>query len=415
MNPLRHVIIGAGLAGIRAAEAIRAAGDEGTITLVGAEQEPPYSRPPLSKEFLTGAMREPELLLRPLAFYSDQRIDLRLGARALSLDLPSRRVRLSTGELLAFDRLLIASGAEPRRLEVEGAGLEGVHCLRTYRDAAALAKALPEASRVVVVGAGLIGLELASAARQMKKEVVLVEAAPTALTRVLGGGMGEVVLDMHREQGVRVLTSTTVHALRGHRRVEEVVLGDGTVLPADLVVVGVGVKPGVEWLEGSGVALKNGVLVDASTETNISGIFAAGDVANAWNPLFGMRLRLEQNGNAHAQGAVAGRAMAGGREAYAPIPSAASSQFGRRLQALGPIQGDEERVVRGRVDERTFTAFFLRDNRLTGAFALNRPRDILALRPVIADGLSLPRELLADPNVDLQQLIQEHQQVRASA
>lgn len=361
MNPLRHVIIGTGLAGLRAAEAIRATGDEGDIIMVGAEHEPPYSRPPLSKEFLAGELQEPELLLRPLAFYSQQRIDLRLGARAVSLDVSTRRVELASGERLAFDRLLIASGSEPQRLEVEGAELAGIHFLRTYRDAAALAGELREAGRVVVVGAGLVGLEVAATARQAGKDVTLVEAHRTALHRVLGDGpLGDAVLDLHRDEGVLVLTSATVQAFRGHRRVQGVVLVDGTVLPADVVAVGVGVRPAVDWLRGSGLALGDGVPVDAYTETHVPGIFAAGDVASMLDPLSGRRMRLEQNGHAHAQGASAGRAMAGRPEPYSPLPSVSSTRFGRRLQALGRVQGDEELLLRGRVEERAFTAFFLR-------------------------------------------------------
>jgi 3-phenylpropionate/trans-cinnamate dioxygenase ferredoxin reductase subunit len=412
---MRHVIVGAGLAGLRAAEAIRAVGDEGDIILVGAERELPYSRPPLSKEYLLGSMQAPELLLQSPAFYMDNRIDLRLGARALALDVTSRHVELSTGESLSFERLLIASGSEPRRLLVEGAELEGIHTLRTLGDATTLARALREASRIVVLGAGLIGLEVAAAARQARKEVVIVESAPTAMARILGSRWGEPLLDLHRNQGVRVLTSATVTAFRGHRRVEEVLLADGTRLPTDLVVVGVGVRPSVEWLAGSGIALGNGVLVDAFSETSVPGIFAAGDVANAWNPLLGARLRLEQYGNAQAQGAAAGRTMAGKPERYASLPGMGSTQYGRRIQFVGYLRGDEEVLIRGSVEEHTFTLLFFRGARLTGAFALNRPRDFLALRPVIHTELSLRRELLTDPQTDLHPLFKQHQPARAGA
>lgn len=412
---MRHVIVGAGLAGLRAAEAIRATGDEGDIILVGAEQEPPYSRPPLSKEYLLGSMQAPELLLQPATFYTDKRIDLRLGARALALDVTARRVALSTGEQLAFDRLLIASGSEPRRLAVEGAGLEGIFTLRTLRDASALASALRKASRVVVIGAGLIGLEVAATARQARKEVVIVESAHTAMTRVLGGRLGEALLDLHRSQGVRVLTSAAVSAFLGHRHVEEVVLADGTRLPADLVVVGVGVQPAVEWLAGSGIELGNGVLVDAFAETSVPGIFAAGDVANAWNPRLGARMRLEQYGNAQAQGAAAGRTMAGKPERYTPIPGMGSTQYGRRIQLVGHLRGDEEVLTRGSVEEHTFTLLFFRGAQLAGAFSLNRPRDFLALRSAISREVHLRRELLADPAADLQQLFKQYESASASA
>jgi 3-phenylpropionate/trans-cinnamate dioxygenase ferredoxin reductase subunit len=412
---MRHVIVGAGPAGLRAAEAIRAVGDEGEILLVGAEQEPPYSRPPLSKEYLLGSMPSSELFLQPPTFYADRRIELRLGVRAIALDVKARRLELSTGERLAFDRLLIASGSEPRRLAVKGAELEGLYTLRTLWDATALASALRAASRVVVLGAGLIGLEVAAAARQAGKEVVVVESAPTALTRILGSHGGAPILELHRDQGVRVLTAMSVTALRGHRRVEEVELTSGERLAADLVVVGVGIQPATGWLVGSGLELGNGIHVDARAETSVPGIFAAGDVANAWNPLLGARLRLEQHGNALAQGTTAGRAMAGRPEPYAAVPAMGSTQYGRRIQFVGHLRGDEELLTRGRIEERTFTLLFLRGNRLAGAFALHRPRDILTLRPLITRELPLRREQLADPSMDLQHLIQQHEKARASA
>ncbi|HEU4407764.1 MAG TPA: FAD-dependent oxidoreductase [Polyangiaceae bacterium] len=398
---MHHVIIGAGLSAARAIEAIRAAGVDDPITLVGEELELPYNRPPLSKEFLSGALRRDDLLLQPPAFYHDGRIDLRLGRRATRLDTAARVVDLDGGERIAFDRLLVATGAAPRRLEVAGVELANVLYLRTVDDADHLAVRLRAAERVVVVGGGLLGLEVAAAARGLGKKVTVVEAGDTMLGRFAGPLVGRLVTEMHRDQGVDVRTRSTVRAFRGSDTVEEVSLTDGEAVPADLVVIGVGVRPNTGWLAGSGLALDDGALVDEYTATNVPGVFAAGDVARSWNPVLGAYVRLEHYGNAFAQGAAAGRAMIGRPEVHAPLPGASSEQFGRRLQVVGWVRGDERVVVRGDASKRRFTAFFVHDGCLRAAFTLGRPRDLVAAKRLITSRAAVDPAALADAGHEL--------------
>lgn len=404
MPPDSHVILGANLAGGRAAEAMRESGFEGRIVLLGAEPDRPYERPPLSKDYLRRETPEEKLYLRPPAYYEEQRIELRLGVRATRLDPAAKAVELESGERLPYDKLLIATGCELRRLGIPGVELAGVRYLRTRADSAALAALLDTAQRVVVVGAGFIGSEVAASARKLGKQVTILEAAPVPLARALGVKMGEVCAAIHRDHGVDLRLSCGVKEFRGTGRVEEVVLADGSALPCDLAVVGVGVAPSVGWLEGSGVALDNGVVVNEYCETNLPGLYAAGDIANAWNPLYGERLRVEHYDNAQNQGIAAGKAMAGVREPYAPVLYFWSDQYEHTLQYVGHAGGDDEIVVRGNVSERSFTAFYLREGRLRAAFAIGRPKDIMATRRLIQSGKQVGPGTLADEQTDLRAL-----------
>jgi len=404
MSSDSYVIVGANLAGGRAAEALRESGFDGRIVLVGAEPDRPYERPPLSKEYLRREMPEEKLYLRPPAYYEEQRIELRLGVRATRLDPAARVVDLDSGERLPYDKLLIATGSEVRRLGIPGVDLAGVRYLRTRADSAALAALLDKAQRVVVIGAGFIGSEVAASARKLGKEVTILEAAPVPLVRALGVKMGEVCAGIHRDHGVDLRLSCGVMEFRGAGRVEEVVLADGSAVPCDLAVVGVGVAPSVGWLEGSGIALDNGVVVNEYCATNLPGVYAAGDVANAWNPLYGERLRVEHYDNAQNQGIAAGKAMAGVREPYAPVLSFWSDQYEYTLQYVGHAGGDDEIVVRGDLSTRSFTAFYMREGRLRAAFAIGRPKDIMATRRLIQSGKQLDPGVLADEQTDLRAL-----------
>jgi 3-phenylpropionate/trans-cinnamate dioxygenase ferredoxin reductase component len=399
-----HLIVGANLAAGRAAEALREAGFDGRILLIGSEPDRPYERPPLSKDYLRREMPEDKLYLRPRAYYEEQRIELRLGVRAAKLDAATKMVELDSGERLPYDKLLIATGCEVRRLDIPGVALAGVRYLRTRADSAALAASLDNTRRVVVIGAGFIGSEVAASARKLGKEVTILEAAPVPLARALGAKMGEICAAIHREHGVDLRLSCGVKEFRGAGRVEEVVLADGSAIPCDLAVVGVGVAPSVGWLEGSGVALDNGVVVNEFCETNLPGLYAAGDVANAWNPLYGERIRVEHYDNAQNQGIAAGKAMAGVREPYAPVLYFWSDQYEYTLQYVGHAGGDDEIVLRGDVSTRSFTAFYLREGRLRAAFAIGRPKDIMASRRLIQSGKRMAPSVLADEQTDLRAL-----------
>lgn len=399
------LIVGANLAGGRAAEALRQAGFEGRIILVGDEPYRPYNRPPLSKEFLAGDYPEEKLYLRPADFYEQQRIELRLGVRATALDVNARTVELDSGERVSFDRLLIATGVRLRRLRVPGADLAGIHYLRTIRDAEQIRAELAPGRKVVIVGAGFIGAEIAAVCRQRGLDVTLVELLPAPMQQALGEEVGRIIGRYHEEQGVHLHMGDGVQAFRGNGRVWEVITGSGQVYPCDFVVVGIGVIPETDWLERSGVALENGVIVDEYCETNIPGIFAAGDVANWWHPTLRERLRVEHETNAQSQGVTAARNMVGQRTVYDPVPFVWSDQYDLQLRYVGHASHWDTVVLRGNVEARSFSAFYLLDSQIRAVFAVNRNQDVMAARRLIQAGATASPAQLADEQVDLRTLL----------
>lgn len=399
------VVVGANLAGGRAVETLREQGFDGRIVLVGAEPDRPYERPPLSKEFLRGEMAEEQLYLRPVEYYAAQQIELWLGIRATRLRPGEPVVELSDGRALRYDALLIATGATPRRLGVPGADLLGIHYLRTLRDAERLGAALRQRPRLVVIGAGFIGAEVAASARVLGCDVTLLEMLPVPLGRVLGAEVGRVYAALHRAHGVDLRTGETVAAFRGAGRVEQVLTASGAALPCDLAVVGIGVVPEVAWLEGSGIDRGDGVLVDEYCGTSRPNVYAAGDVANWPHPLFGERLRVEHYDNAQEQGAAAARSMLGERTPYAPVPFFWSDQYDATLQYVGHASPDDRVVFRGQPGSDSWVAFYVRDGRLRAALGLNRSRDVFAARRLIAAQISPSAEQLRDEQVDLRRLV----------
>jgi len=390
------VVVGASLAGIRSAEALRRQGYEGRLALVGDEPHRPYDRPPLSKEVLRGE-RSPEqiALMKPEAFDA-LRLELRLGVRAESLDAAARRVVLANGEQLPYDGLVIATGARARTLPGTPA-LEGLHVLRTLDDALAIRAALDASPRVVVVGAGFIGAEVAASCRQRGLEVTLLEALPHPMARVLNREVGMVCAAAHRDAGVDVRLGVGVRALEGSTRVERVTLDDGSHVEADLVVVGIGALPETRWLESSGLALGDGVLCDASCAASAPGIVAAGDVARWHHATYGETLRIEHWTHAveQAEAAVA-RLLAGpeGAQAFAPVPFVWSDQYDLKIQATGRIRPDDEMfVAHGSLAERRFVALFGRDGRFEGALALNRVRQLMGYRRMLREGASFEQAI----------------------
>lgn len=401
----RNVIISAGMAAVAAAVAMREAGFNGEILMLGDEDELPYHRPPLSKHFLgPEPMSREELAIQPSDFFRDQRVELERVRKVLGLDLAGHRLLLAGGRQVGFDRALIAVGARPRRLNVPGAELDGVLYLRRLADATQLSGALSRSGRVVIIGAGLIGLELASAARSFGKEVTVLEASPAPLRRVLDRQVGAIVAQIHRDHGVDLRLQTAAAALVGGKTVSGVTTGDGTFIPADLVVVAIGVEPNVEWLAGSGVAHQDGVLVNERTETMVPGLFAAGDVARAWNPRLGRRLRLEQVGNARAQGAAAGYAMAGRPQVYAPLPAVGSQQHRQKINVLGLPDDRADIILRGSPEKRSLIAFYLAGGHVVGAASLDRARDLPALRALVESGKRPAVEELRDEDTPIDRL-----------
>jgi NADPH-dependent 2,4-dienoyl-CoA reductase/sulfur reductase-like enzyme len=385
------VVVGASLAGLRATEALRREGYDGRILLIGAEPHLPYDRPPLSKQLLAGEWEPQELALRR-APYDELEIELRLGVRATGLDAAGRTLTLDTGEEVAFDGALLATGATPRTLP-NTPDLDGIFVLRTVDDALDLRTRLADGPRVVVVGAGFIGSEVAATCRGRGLEVTVLEALPAPLVRGLGETLGMVCGELHRDHGVDLRLGVGVAAIEGDGRVERVRLDDGSTVAADVVVVGVGVVPATGWLEGSGLTLDNGVVCD-ETLLAAPGIVAAGDVARWPNPMFdGELMRLEHWTNAAEQGVAAARRLLvpadGVPEPYAPVPFVWSDQYDRKIQTVGHFRGDDEmEVVHGSLEERRFVAVFGRNGRLVGALGFSMPAKVMQYRRMIEERAS---------------------------
>jgi NADPH-dependent 2,4-dienoyl-CoA reductase/sulfur reductase-like enzyme len=394
---LEHVVIvGASLAGLRAAETLRQEGFTGEITLIGDEVHRPYDRPPLSKKLLGGEWEPDRIALRKPDDLDGLGLEWRLGVRATGLDLGRRVVAVDGGGSVRFDGLVIATGASPRRLPGQ-ADLDGVHTLRTLDDALALRAELSETPRsVVVIGAGFVGLEVAATARQLGHDVTVLEGAAAPLIRGLGATMGEAVAAVHGDHGVVVRCGVQVAGLEGDDtgRVVGVRLGDGELVPADVVLVGIGVAPNTAWLEGSGLTVRDGVVCDSTLSTGVPGVYAAGDVVRWRNDLLDAEVRIEHWTNAAEQGAVAGRnlftmATRGEAAPYAAVPFFWSDQFEARIQFLGRAEpGDEVRIIAGDPAARQFAALYGRGGRLTAALGVSMPRLVMPFRKLLADRAS---------------------------
>jgi 3-phenylpropionate/trans-cinnamate dioxygenase ferredoxin reductase subunit len=380
-SPESIAVVGASLAGLHAARTLRVDGYDGPITIVGDEPHEPYDRPPLSKQVLAGTWDTERI---GLSITDDLELHWRLGRRAMALDAANRSLTLDDGELVPFGGLVIATGATPRRLPGTE-HLAGVHVLRTLDDCVALRSAFDaQPRRVVVIGAGFIGAEVAATARERGLEVSMIEPLPAPLERGLGADMGMVLADIHREHGVDLRLSTGVDAFAGTDRVEALMLTDGTRLEADVVVVGIGVVPATDWLEGSGLTLDNGVVCDA-TCLAAPGIVAAGDVARWQSPRYGRHLRIEHWEHAIQQGEAAGKRLLADDETAAPfdpVPWFWSDQYDRKIQLAGvSAPHDRVEVVLGSVEDRRFVALYGYEGRVTAVLGMNRPRHVMQLRP----------------------------------
>jgi NADPH-dependent 2,4-dienoyl-CoA reductase/sulfur reductase-like enzyme len=380
------VIVGASLAGLRAAESLRRLGYAGRLVLIGAEKHLPYDRPPLSKELLQGKWDVDRIALRKRP-YEELALELRLGVRAQSLDLAAREVRSDDGVREPFDALVIATGASARRLRGQPE-LDGLHLLRSLDDSLAIRAALERRPRVAVVGAGFIGSEVAASCRARGLEVTVLEPLPVPLARGLGEAMGGVCAELHRDHGVDLRCGVGVTGFEGSGRVERLTLSDGSKLAADLVVVGIGAAPETAWLAGSGLRVDDGVVCDSYCAA-APGVFAAGDVARWHNPLFAEDMRVEHWSNAVEQGSYVAERLAGsdlGAAPFAPVPFFWSDQYDVKIQFAGRMRGDDEvRVVAGSLAERKFTALYGRAGRLTGVLTFSRPRDLAKFRRLVAE------------------------------
>jgi 3-phenylpropionate/trans-cinnamate dioxygenase ferredoxin reductase component len=396
--PETFAIVGAGLAGAKAAETLREEGFDGRVVLLGAEPDRPYERPPLSKEYLRGESEREAAAVHAAGFYADHDIELRTGTSVTALDPAAGALVLDGGERLAYDRLLLATGAEPRRLGLPGAELDGVLLLRTLADSDALRARLDAGGRLVVIGAGWIGSEVAASARQRGMDVTMVAPEAVPLERVLGLEVGAVYRDLHRDHGVDLRMETGVAAFEGDSRVERVRLQDGAAIDCDVVVLGVGVAPRVELAAAAGLAVDNGVRVDARLETSVPGIFAAGDVANQRG------LRVEHWDTALHQGPAAARAMLGSDEPYTRTPYFFSDQYDVGMEYAGAATSWDRVVFRGDPATREFIAFWLAAGRVVAGMNVNTWDVTDAIQALIASGAPVDARRLADPDVPLTEM-----------
>jgi 3-phenylpropionate/trans-cinnamate dioxygenase ferredoxin reductase subunit len=394
-------IVGAGLTGTSAAEALRGAGFDGRIALLGDESDLPYERPPLSKQRLRGEIPKEGVLLRNAEFYAINAIELRLGDAVVRVDPAERYVEPARERRLAYDKLLIATGATPRRLTIPGHRLQGIHYLRTLDDCEHIRERLEQQPRVLVVGAGFIGCEVAASARQVGCDVVLVgQGLP--LEHVLGHEVGEIYAAYHRSQGIELKTGEAIVEFRGSGRVEEALLSDQTTVSCDLVILGIGVSPSLEVVP-KGMELENGIVTDEFCRTSVENIFAAGDVASSWRPRLGRRVRFEHYDNAQLQGSAAGRAMVDKTQPYDPIPFFWSDQFDLGLQYYGYAAAWDTCVLRGMPAEHSFTAFYLRNGHVEAICNVNRSRELSAAKRLLGQ-TGISAHVLADDGADLAQL-----------
>jgi 3-phenylpropionate/trans-cinnamate dioxygenase ferredoxin reductase subunit len=399
------VIVGASLAGGRAAETLRKEGFDGRIVLVGAEPDPPYERPPLSKEYLRGDIPREKIFVHKPGFYEEQRIELRLGAPATRIDTQAHEVKIEGGDRLPYDKLLLATGGRARRTDVPGSDLDGVYYLRTVADSERIAAELEPGRRLVVIGAGFIGAEVAASARMKGLEVSILEMAPVPLGRALSEEMGQVYAGIHRDEGVAIYTNEAIERFEGGARVERVVSSTGRALDCDFVVVGVGMEPATELADAAGLTVDNGIVVNEYCETSAPDVYAAGDVANSFNPLLGERIRVEHWANAQNQGVAAAKSMLGSREPYAEIPWFYSDQYKLNLQYLGHTKTWDEVVLRGDVASRKFSAFYLMGGKIAAVLAVNRFKDINGSRELIRQGIAIEPAQLRDEAIELKSLV----------
>jgi 3-phenylpropionate/trans-cinnamate dioxygenase ferredoxin reductase component len=370
----RIVIVGASLAGATAAATLREEGFDGDIRLIGAEAQPPYNRPPLSKGYLRGQEPFDGQLVKPAGHYAEQRIELTLARRVTALDATRKLVELEGGERVGYDQLLVTTGGRNRTLAVPGATLANVFQLRTVEDCDRIRAASRTARRAVVMGLGFIGSEVSASLRQLGIEVAAVEGTRVPLARVLGPEVGQVLADIHRDQGVELVLEDGVAAIEGAGRVERVRTKKGRVLECDLVVAGIGIVPNTELLAAAGAEVDDGVLVDDRCRTSLPDVLAAGDVANHLHPIFG-RLRVEHWNNAYQQGRAAARSLLGDARPYDYVHTFWSDQYEHLIEYVGVARSWDRLVFRGRPESRRFLAFYLQASVVQAAVGLNRGGD----------------------------------------
>ena len=400
------LIVGAGHGGAQAAVALRQHGYAGTVALLGNETDLPYERPPLSKEYLSGKKPFERILIRPAAYWAEREIDLLLGRHVAAVDPGAREAVLQDGDRIGYGTLVWATGGTPRRLACPGHDLRGVHTLRSRADVDRMVRALPSAKRVVIVGGGYIGLEAAAVLAELGKHVAVLEAQNRVLARVAGEELSRFFEAEHRAHGVDVRLGITVAGLEGDGgQVSGVRLGDGALLPADMVLVGIGIVPAVAPLLDAGAAGGNGVEIDATCRTSLPGIYAVGDCALQSNPFAGdVPVRIESVQNAHDQAGVVAKEIVGSPVAHPAVPTFWSHQYDLRLQTAGLSGGSDAVVVRGDAAARSFSLIYLRQGRVIALDCVNAMRDYVGGRALVAAGKQYDPAALADTGVPLKML-----------
>ena len=403
------VIVGASLAGARAAQTLREEGFGGPVTLIGEEDETPYERPPLSKDYLMGKHGREKLYVQPREWYGENDVDLRLGTRVTDLDPAAHEIVLSGGQRTGYSRLLLATGSSPRRLSVPGADLSGVLYLRYVGDSDRIKAAFENAARVAVIGAGWIGLETAAAARAAGAEVTVLEMAELPLLRVLGREVAEVFARLHEQNGVDLRCGVQVAEITAgvQGTAGGVRLADGTQIDADVVIAGIGITPNVELAAAGGLAVNNGVVTDERLRTSDPDVFAAGDVANAFHPLLGKHIRVEHWANARHQPVAAAKAMLGQDASYDRVPYFYTDQYDLGMEYAGYVEpgGYEEVVFRGDVPGREFIAFWLGDDsRVLAGMNVNIWDVNEAIGALVRSGKPVSKDALRDASIPLESL-----------
>lgn len=401
----RIVVIGGGQAGAQALQSLRQGGYAGALTLVGDEPALPYQRPPLSKAYMKGEMAEERLYFRPAPWYQDQNIEVILSTPAKSIDRVNRKVELAHGGQLDYDALIIATGSRPRVLPTKGATLHGVHDLRDLSDVERIRPNMIAGRKMVIIGAGYIGLEAAAVARQMGLDVTVLEMAPRVLARVTSPVLSEFFETEHRAQGVQILTGARLDHLDGEgNNVTAAILADGTRIEADIVLVGIGILPNEELAKDAGIACNNGILVDRDARTSDPRVFAAGDCASRPLVHYGRSGRLESVHNAIEQGKLAAAAILGKPRPAEDCPWFWSDQYDLKLQIAGLSQDYDEIVVRGDPKDRKFAAFYLRNGTLIAVDAINSPPEFLASKKLIMSGAKLAPDVLGDTSISMKDI-----------
>ena len=400
----RIVIAGAGHAAGQVVASLQQHKFDGQIALVGDEPYLPYQRPPLSKKFLAGEMPAERLYVKPASFYEDAGVELHLDTTIEALDRETRSLSVSNGDPVSYDALVLALGSRVRRLPVSGTDLEGVHYLRSITDVEAIRADFDKGRRLVVIGAGYIGLEVAAVARQAGLDVTVIEMEDRVMSRVVSPEISDYYQIEHANQGVKLQLSTGVEGINGKKRVKSVTTSDGEEIPADVVVIGVGIEPNTALARDAGLDVDNGIVVDDHCRTSDPRIYAIGDCTMHPNGIYGRSLRLESVHNALEQAKTAVANICGIDTAYNQVPWFWSDQYDLKLQIAGLSEGYDDVVIRGNPAERSFSCLYLREGQLIAVDAINAPRDFVQSKQLIADGTILDADRLADSDVTLKEL-----------